>query len=117
MSGLNFGREKRALLRSFVPESKDLDYYHKTRRELGYVTIPISSDPGSDKEVYHDSSSATLSWDSDVSVNNIFRTLLVNMVSTSHLEEDRKATFESEELIQSDFNPWIKYLNTLWIRA
>ena len=36
------------------------------------------------------------------------------MVSTSHLEENGKDTFESEELIQSDSNPWIKHLNTLW---
>ena len=32
----------------------------------------------------------------------------MNMVSTSHLEE------EDEEMIQSDTDPWIKHLNTLW---
>ena len=69
--GLNFGKGKCALLRSFVPKGKDLDYYHKTRRGLSYVTTPVSSDPESEK-VYHDSSSATSSWDSDVSVGNIF---------------------------------------------
>ena len=36
------------------------------------------------------------------------------MVATSHLEEDREDTFEFEELIQSDSDPWIKHLNTLW---
>jgi len=36
------------------------------------------------------------------------------MVSTSCLKDDRGDTFESEELIQSDSDPWIKYLNTLW---
>ena len=36
------------------------------------------------------------------------------MVSTSHLEENAEDTFESEELIQSDSNPQIKHLNTLW---
>jgi len=30
------------------------------------------------------------------------------MVSTSHPEE------EDEEMIQSDADPWIKHLNTLW---
>ena len=30
------------------------------------------------------------------------------MVSTSHLED------EDEEMIQSDTDPWIKHLNTLW---
>ena len=29
-SGLNFGKGKRALLRSFVPKGKDPDYYNKT---------------------------------------------------------------------------------------
>jgi len=28
--GLNFGKGKRALLRSLVPKGKDPDYYHKT---------------------------------------------------------------------------------------
>ena len=44
-SGLNFGKEKQALLRSFVPKGKDLDYYHKTRRGLGYISTLVSSDP------------------------------------------------------------------------
>ena len=35
-------------------------------------------------------------------------------VSTSHLEDDKEDTFESEELIQSDSDPWIKRLNILW---
>ena len=48
-SGLNFGKGKRALLCSFVPKGKDPDYYHKTRRGLGYVTTPVSSDLKSKK--------------------------------------------------------------------
>jgi len=60
-SGLNFGKGKRALLRSFVPKSKDPGYYHKTRRGLGYVSTLVSSDFKSDEKVCHDSSSATLS--------------------------------------------------------
>ena len=59
--GLNFGKGKCALLCSFVPKGKDPDYYHKTRRGLSYVTTPVSSDPESEKEVYHDSLSATSS--------------------------------------------------------
>jgi len=39
--------------------------------------------------------------------DGIFKELSVNMVSTSHPEE------EDEEIIQSDTDPWIKYLNTL----
>ena len=103
--GLNFGKGKQALLCSFVSKGKDPDYYHKTRRRLGYVNTPVSSDPKSDKEVYHDSLSATSSWDSDVNVSNIFESLSVNMVSASHLEDDREDIFKPEELIQSDSDP------------
>ena len=39
------------------------------------------------------------SWESDVSVGNIFRELSVNMVSTNHLEDG------DEEMIQSDTDP------------
>ena len=45
------------------------------------------------------------SWDSDVSVGDIFEGLSVNMVSTSHLEDDREDTFKYEELIRSDSDP------------
>ena len=38
--GLNFGKGRRTLLRSFVPKGKTLDYYHRTRRGLGYVSTP-----------------------------------------------------------------------------
>ena len=93
------GKEKRALLRSFVPKGKNPDYYHKARRGISYVSTPISSDPESEKEVYYDSSSATSSWDSDVSFGDIFRSLSVNMVSFSHLHDDKEDTFESEEFI------------------
>jgi len=72
---LNFSKGKRVLLRSFVLKGKDLDYYHKTRKELGYVTTLVSSDSESEKEVYHNSSLATSSWDSDVSVGDIFESL------------------------------------------
>ena len=74
--------------------------------------MPVSSDPESEKEVYHDSSSTTSLWDSDGGISDIFRSL-VNMASTSHVEDDREDTFESEELIQSDSDPWIKHLHTL----
>ena len=98
-SGLNFGKGKRALLLSFILKGKDPDYHRKTRRGLGYVSIPISSDSESEEEVYHDNSSATSSRDSDVSVDVIFESLSVNMVSTSHLEDDREDAFKSKELI------------------
>ena len=75
--------------------------------------MQVSSNFESKKEVYHDNSSAMSSWNSDVSICDIFKSLLVDMASTSHVEEDGEDTFEFEELIQSDNDPWIKHLNTL----
>ena len=59
----------------------------------------VLSDPKSEEEVYHDRSSATSSWDSDVSVIAIFKSLSVNMVSASHLENKDDDAVESEEMI------------------
>ena len=106
--GLNFGKGRRTLLRSFVPKGKAPDYYHRTRRGLGYVSTPVPSASDSGGLSGHNYSSGTSSWDSDISVGNIFRDLSVNMASTSHLE------VKVEEMIQSDTDPWIKHLNTLW---
>ena len=41
-------------------------------------------------------------------IGNIFKDLSVNMVSTSHPKDG------DEEMIQSDTDPWIQHLNTLW---
>ena len=97
--GLNFGKGRRTLLQSFVPKGKTPDYYHRTRRGLGYVSTPIPSASDSGESLGHDCSSGTSSWESDASVGNIFRELSVNMVSTSHLEDG------NEEMIQSDTDP------------
>jgi len=71
------------------------------------VFTPVSSDPESEKEVYHDCSSTTSSWDSDVSINAIFKSFSMNIVSASHLENEDEDTIEYEELIQSYTDPWI----------
>jgi len=104
-SGLNFGKGRRTLFRSFVPKGKAPNYYHKTLRGLGYISTPIPSTSESEESLYHDHSSCTSSWESDVSVGGIFKELSVNMVSTSHPEEE-------DEMIQSDTDPLIKHLNT-----
>lgn len=39
---LKQGKGWQSLLHSFVLEGKNLDYYNKTHRELGYVTTPTS---------------------------------------------------------------------------
>jgi len=74
---------------------------------LGYVSSPILSASESEESLYHYRSSGTSSWESDVSVGSIFKEISVNMISTSHPED------ENEEMIQSDIDPWIKHLNTL----
>jgi len=71
------------------------------------VLTPFLSDFESEESLYHDHSSGTSSWESDVSLGTMFENLSVNIVSTSHLEE------KNEEMIQSDIDPWIKHLNTL----
>ena len=88
--GLNFGKGRRTLLRSFVPKGKTLDYYHQTRRGLGYVStlIPLASE--SEESLCHDYSSGTSSWESYVSVGNIFRELSVNMVQQATWKTEMK---------------------------
>ena len=97
--GLNFGKGRRTLLRSFIPKGKTPSYYHRTRGGFGYVATPIPSASKSEGSLCHNHSSGTSSWESDVSVGNIFEELSVNMVSTSHLEDI------DEEMIQSDTDP------------
>jgi len=97
--GLNFGKGKRTLLRSFVPKGKAPDYYLRTRRGLGYVSTPISLASESEESLYHYHSSGMSSWDSDISVDSIFKKISINMVSTSHPEDG------NEEMIQSDTDP------------
>jgi len=74
----------------------------------------VSSDFASEKEVYQDSPSTMSLWVSDVSIDNIFKSLSMNMESTRYLKDDREDNFKFEELIQLDSDPWIKHLNTLW---
>ena len=58
--GWNFGKG-RTLLRSFVPKGKTPDYYHLTRRGLGYVSTPVLSASESEELLYHNYSSDTSS--------------------------------------------------------
>ena len=95
-SGLNFDKGRRILILSFVPKGKAPDYCHKTRRGLDYVSTSIRSDFKYEESLYHDHSSGTSSWESNIDVGDIFRDLSVNMVSISHLED------KDEEMIQSD---------------
>jgi len=38
--GLSFGKGRRIPLQPFVPKGKPPNYYDRTRRGLGYVTLP-----------------------------------------------------------------------------
>ena len=78
--GLNFDKGRRTLFRSFVPKRKASDYYHRTRRGLGYVSTLIPSASESEGSLYYNHSSGTSSWESDVNVGNIFKELSVNIV-------------------------------------
>jgi len=72
------------------------------------VSTPIPSASESEESLYHNYSSGTSLWELDISVSNLFGELSVNMVSTSYLVDG------DDEIIQSDIDPWIKYLNTFW---
>ena len=110
--GLNFGKGRRKPIRiSLTPEGKPPDYYQKTGRGLGYVTTPSASKNEISNYLCQDHSSGTSSWESDVNVGPFFKNLTVNMVSTSHPDEDAGG---DEELIESTNDPWIKHLNILW---
>lgn len=60
----------------------------------------IQSDSDYDESIYHDHSLCTSSWESDAGVRAIFKSLSINIVSTSHEEEDEKF-----DLILSDDDP------------
>jgi len=52
------------------------------------MSTPIPSGSKYEELLYHDHSSSTSSWESEVSVGDIFENLSVNMVSNSHLEDE-----------------------------
>ena len=57
----------------------------------------VSSDLEYEKWDHHDHSSKTSSWESDVSTGAIFKSLSVNMISISHLDDED--IDEAEEII------------------
>ena len=63
------------------------------------MSTPISLASESEESLYQDHLSGTSSWESDVSIDNIFKELSINMVSTSHSEDG------DEVMIQSDTDP------------
>lgn len=80
--------------------------YRTIKKGLGYISNPVTLEFDFDESIYHNLSSSTSSWESDVSNGAIFKGLSVNMVSTRHPDEDN-ILFHSED------DPWIKHLNAL----
>jgi len=103
-SSLNFDKEKRVLLHSFNQKVKtlititgpeeDLVMYLRQSRQIS--SLKKRSILTSHQQHHHGTQMSTSAISSKVSVN---------MISTSHLEDDREDSFESEELIQSDSDP------------
>ena len=105
-NGLNFGRGRRDLLRTFVPKGKPTNYYDKTRMGLGYVTPPSQSQSEGDESLPSHSSISS-EWESDVSVEVLFKSLFVNMTSINELEQE-------EAIKMFDAEPWAQQLNLQW---
>jgi len=104
-NGLNFRKGRRGFLRNFVPKGKPANYYDKTRRGLGYVKPPPSTSVRSKANRPIPSRSASSSeWESDVCVGTMFKSLSVNMTSSSQLEP-AEAT---------DVKPWAQQLDFQW---
>src|SRR5438270_7132891 len=101
--GLNCGKGRKAPLESFNPRG------WKDHRGLGYSTMPDQSDVDSNPLARYDHSSDTSSFSSDVSVGTLFEPVSVNMVSAQPEPDD-----DEIELINTEDDPWIRHLNTLW---
>jgi len=48
------------------------------------------------------------------SIDAIFKGLSINMISTTHLENEDENKDKTKEMIQLGTDPWIKHLNTIW---
>lgn len=69
---LNFGKGRRVPLQPKVPGGRGIDYYHITRGELGYATTLEQSQEEFPPTICHNHSSITSSWESNVSIDDIF---------------------------------------------
>lgn len=107
---LNFRKRRRTIPLAKVPKGKHVDYYNKTKRGLGYVTL-ISSEyePEFVESFFKDHSFDNFSWDFDTSVGTLFTSRSVNMLSAGQREDEKK-----DAMLHSENDPWIKHLNTLW---
>ena len=88
--GLHFGKGRRAPLLPFAPRGKPNNYYHQSRRGLGYVSPPQTRCFESHKDMEDDFSTGESAesslWDSDASTGAAFKELMVNMTTADSLE-------------------------------
>jgi len=97
-NGLNLRKGRRSFLRNFVPKGKPTNYYDKTHRGLGYVTLPP---PTLFQSEYNESipsrSVSSSEWESNVSIGMLFRNPSFNMALIGQLEhEEAIKTFDTE---------------------
>lgn len=76
---LNFGKGVRTHPLPSVPKYKSIDYYHITKRGLGYIfdfNAPVTKSDGSASQSHL---SSTSSWDSDYSIEELFNYFTIKM--------------------------------------
>nr|ABD63198.1 gag/pol polyprotein, related [Asparagus officinalis] len=87
---------------AYVPKGRPSKYFSKSRRGLGYASSSselccnISEDSGGARS--DDQSSTSSAWDSDVSVGDLFKDLIVNMATTdpTKIMEDEQVPLYDE---------------------
>lgn len=102
---MNFSTGRQSILRSFLPKGKNHDYYHRTQRELGYISTPSITKPEFEEIAQTRGDSDTPSWDSDVSISAIFQALIANMTSINRDGSDEVIILQKEI--------WTKHMDTL----
>lgn len=85
---LNFSKGVRTQPLPSTLNGKSNDYYHRTKRELGYIFDFYASTSEFDDSVCHKHLSIMLSWETDYCIRELFMGLRVNMALISHLVED-----------------------------
>lgn len=81
------GDDKTSSVYSSAKEKKP-DYYHKTRRELEYITSLASSKRECEELTKSEISKEVVKRDSNINTSMVLQTLLANMVSASNEEPD-----------------------------
>jgi len=86
-NGLNFGRGRCGLLRTFVPKGKSANYYDKTCR--GWYITPHAQSQSEGDESLPSHSSSSSEWESNVSVRVVLKNLFINMTSINNWNKRR----------------------------